>query len=71
MELQVGGIDDNHFEEVGEGEMVEGRHVEQLGSVPGPNGGEGDLEVDMQHNDIDYMGVGMTLKMLRLKRGWH
>ena len=71
MELQVGGIDDDHLGEVGEGEMVEGRHVEQLGSVPGPNGGEGDLEVDMQHNDIEYMGVGMTLKMLRLKRGWH
>ena len=37
MELQVGGIDDDHLGKAGEGEVVEGRHVEQLGSVPGPN----------------------------------
>ena len=34
MELQVGGIDDNHVGDVGEGQMVKGRHVEQLSCVP-------------------------------------
>ena len=34
MELQVGGINDNHVGEVGEGQMVKGRHVEELSCVP-------------------------------------
>ena len=34
MELQVGGINDNHVGDVGEGQMVKGRHVEQLSCVP-------------------------------------
>ena len=40
MELQVGGVDDDHVGEAGEGEMVEGRHVKQLSSVPVHNQGE-------------------------------
>ena len=34
MELQVGGINDNHVGDVGEGQMVKGRHVEELSCVP-------------------------------------
>ena len=34
MELEVGGINDNHVGDVGEGQVVKGRHVEQLSCVP-------------------------------------
>ena len=34
MELQVGGVNDNHVGGVGEGQVVKGRHVEQLSCVP-------------------------------------
>ena len=61
--------------------MVEGRHVEQLSSVPVSNRGE-HLEVDNDDNrdnmvdrdDIEdlnvNMGVRMTFRTLRLRWGW-
>ena len=33
MELQVGGVDDDHVGKAGEGKVVEGGHVEQLSNV--------------------------------------
>ena len=33
MELQVGGVDDDHVGKAGEGEVVEGGHVEQLSNI--------------------------------------
>ena len=53
MELQVGGINDNHVGDVGEGQMVKGRHVEQLSCVP--NNGFRAWEEIVQWGIISYL----------------